>query len=186
MLQDGYWECALAAIVPAGLAASWFDFRRNRVPNWLNLTILLGGLTCRTAWQGPSGLVVGLQGMLVGFGLLVLLWAMKGMGAGDVKLMAAIGAWLGPALTLYAVLLGGLAGGLIAVAMIVRRRCWHAAAANVGVLLTKVGSVRTAFSDFGSAASLSKSAGVLPYAIPLTLGSLIVLVSDYSGWWKLQ
>jgi prepilin peptidase CpaA len=122
--------------------------------------------------------------VLTGFGMLILLWAIRGMGAGDVKFMAAIGAWLGPVMTFYAVVLGCLIGGVIAVAMVVWRRDWHQTYANLGVLLVKVSSRKTAFSEFGSAGSMSRSGAVLPYAIPLSIGTLIVLVSDYSGWWE--
>lgn len=185
MLQDGYGTWILPALVPAGLVACWYDVRQHRVPNWLNLSLLIGALTCRTLWMGAAGLTEGLMGMGVGFGLLVLLWAMNGMGAGDVKLMAAIGAWLGPTMTFYAVVAGALVGGAMALAMILYRRNWHATAANIGILLSKVGSPRRAFSEFGSAASLCRTSGVMPYAVPLTLGSLIVVISQHSGWWKL-
>jgi len=97
--------------------------------------------------------------------------------------MAAIGAWLGPAWTFQAVLVGGILGGVMALAMIAYRRNWHQAAANVSVLMTKVSSARTAFSDFGSAQALSKTCGVMPYAIPLTIGALAVLGSNFSKWW---
>lgn len=185
MFQDGNGGFVLAALVPVAICASWYDCRQHRVPNWLNVLIALSGLGAQAAFDGPAGLVLGLQGMLVGFGMLVLLWAMKGMGAGDVKLMAAMGAWLGPHMAFYAVLAGGLVGGVLALALIVYHRNWSATAANLGVLMTKVSRVQTAFSDFGSAQSLGKSSGVVPYAVPLTIGTLMVVFANYTGWWEL-
>lgn len=174
----------LAVIVPAMALACWSDYRRHRVPNWLNLALAVTGVAAQGVCFGWAGLQSGLLGLLTGFALLVVLWAMHGMGAGDVKFMAALGAWLGPTMAFYAVLAGGLAGGVIALGLIAHRRCWFAASANLGVLLTKVGTVKTAFSEFGSAQSLSRATGVLPYAIPLSIGTLLVVVGNLAGWWE--
>lgn len=184
MTQIGFAELTLALLLPATLAASWSDFRRHKVPNWLNAVIAGTGLACHTAFLGWSGLQAGLLGMLVGFGMLIVLWLMRGMGAGDVKFMAAIGTWLGPHMTFNAVIVGCLLGGAMAVGMILYRRNFATAMTNLNVLAVKVSNVRTAFSEFGSAKSMSASTSVLPYAIPLSLGTLVVLVSDYSGWWE--
>jgi prepilin peptidase CpaA len=184
MPQGGFGILMLAVIVPAMAYACWSDFRRHRVPNWLNLSLAVTGLAAQTGYHGWPGLQTGLSGMLAGFGMLVVLWAIRGMGAGDVKLMAALGAWMGPTLTFYAVLAGGLAGGVFALGLIVYRRAWYQASANLGVLLTKVGTIQTAFSEFGSAESMSRTTGVLPYAIPLSMGTLLVLVAQYVGWWR--
>lgn len=183
MPQAGFGILVVAILVPAMLVASWNDYRSHRVPNRLNAWIVLTGLGAQAFSGGGSGLEAGILGILVGFGMLVGLWAVRGMGAGDVKFMAAIGAWLGPVWTFQAVLVGGLLGGAIALAMIAYGRNWRQASANVGVLMTKVSSVRTAFSDFGSAESLSKTCGVMPYAIPLTIGAFAVLGSNLSEWW---
>ena len=184
MPQVEFRHLMLAVIVPAMAFACWSDCRRHRVPNWLNLTLAATGLAAQAAYAGWTGLQTGLLGLLTGFGLLIILWAMHGMGAGDVKFMAALGAWMGPALTFYAVLAGGLAGGVVALGLIVYRRAWFAASANLGVLFAKVGTVKTAFSEFGSAESLSRTTGVLPYAIPLSIGTLLVVVSNFFGWWE--
>lgn len=184
MFQDGYGHLMLTALVPVALIASWYDYRWHRVPNWLNALVGVAGLGTQTAVHGWLGLEYGVQGMLVGFGLLVALWAMNGMGAGDVKLMAALGCWMGPHLTFYAVLVGGLLGGVIALGMIVYHRNWAATSANLGILMTKMCRRDTVFSEYGSARSMSQSAGMLPYAIPLSIGSLLVVVSNLSGWWK--
>ncbi|HVP11295.1 MAG TPA: A24 family peptidase [Phycisphaerae bacterium] len=174
----------LAAIFPAALLASWKDYREHRVPNWLNAAIALTGLATQATFGGWAGLENGLKGMLLAFGMLILFWAIKGMGAGDVKFMAAIGTWLGPDMTVSAVMVGAVLGGLIAVGMIIRRRKWRQTLANFGILAAKVSNPKMAFGEFGSARSLSGQSALLPYAIPLSLGSLIVAVTVYSGWWE--
>jgi prepilin peptidase CpaA len=180
----GYAEVMLAAIVPAALLASWKDYREHRVPNWLNAAIALTGLATQATFGGWAGLENGLKGMLLAFGMLVLFWAIKGMGAGDVKFMAAIGAWLGPDMAVGAVMVGALLGGLMAVGMIIRRRRWKETLSNFQILAAKVTNTRMAFSDFGSAKSLSGKSALLPYAIPLSMGTLIVAITAYSGWWE--
>jgi prepilin peptidase CpaA len=184
MPQVLFGNIMIAAIVPAMAVACWSDVRHHRVPNWLNAVIALTGLTAQAGFCGWPGLAAGLQGMGVGFGLLVMLWAIKGMGAGDVKFMAAMGAWLGPKLTFYAVLAGGLVGGVLAIGMILYLRTWRQAYANLGLIMAKVSSAKTAFSEFGSARTLSQASAVMPYAVPLSIGTVIVLVSNYSGWWE--
>ncbi len=173
---------AFALLVPAMLFASWNDYRRHRVPNLLNALVLMSGLAVQSALFGWSGLANGLMGAGVGFAMLIVLWAMRAMGAGDVKFMAAVGAWLGPWLTFQSVLAGGLIGGVMAIGMIAYQRSWLQTYLNLGVVMRKVGSAKTAFSEFGSSRDLSGGLGMMPYAIPLTLGTLFVLLSNSSIW----
>ena len=179
----GYWEVVLLVVVPGTLWASWIDYKERRVPNWLNGILALAGLIAQASYFGWSGLATGLGGMAVGLGVLILPWAVRGMGAGDVKLMAAIGAWFGPALTLMGFVLGALIGGVVAIIMIVASGKVMHAYVNTGTILSKLGSYRTAFSDYGSAHSFGDTTTLLPYGVPLTVGSLAVLFNQYFEWW---
>lgn len=183
MFSGGFEIWMLAILAPAMLLASWNDYRTHRVPNWLNAALAAAGIAAQGWVWGWAGVGQALGGMAVGFALLFGLWLMRGMGAGDVKFMAAIGAWLGPQMTLYAVAAGGIVGGILAIAMIIARGKWRETGTNFGVLLTKMSSVRTALSEFGSVGSLAGQAGVMPYAIPLTIGTGLVVLTKYSGWW---
>src|SRR5688572_742077 len=122
MHTHGYILLMAVVLIPAAGWACWSDFRHHRVPNELNLALAATGLLAQASYFGWHGLSHGLLGMATGFGLLVALWLMHAMGAGDVKYMAALGAWLGPQMTLYAVIAGGLLGGLLALIVIVWRR----------------------------------------------------------------
>jgi prepilin peptidase CpaA len=184
--QLGYAEVMLAVIIPATLVASWKDYRQHRVPNWLNAAIALTGLATQATFGGWAGFENGLKGMLVAFGMLVLFWAVKGMGAGDVKFMAAIGAWLGPDMAASAVMIGALLGGAIAIVMIIRRRRWRETSRNFQILAAKALNPSMAFTEFGSAKSLSGTSALLPYAIPLSMGTLIVAIMVYSGCWGIS
>ena len=96
-----------------------------KVPNWLTFPLVFAGWTAGAYCGGFSGLAWSMAGTLVGLGLLLPAYAIGGMGAGDVKLMAGIGAWIGATATFYAFCVSAVIGGVIAVAMVLFRRRWH-------------------------------------------------------------
>lgn len=182
-MEFGFWQVTCAVLVPGVLLASWIDFAQRRVPNWLNLTLILTGFAVQGFYSGWGGVGAGFQGLLVGFGLLIVPWTMHGMGAGDVKLMAAIGVWMGPLLTFYSFALGAVIGGVAAVVMILSTGRLHMACTNLAIILTKCSSRHTAFTEFGSAKSFGSSSQLLPYGVPLTAGTLVILAAKTFGWW---
>ena len=101
-----------------GVAAVVEDLRRRRVPNWLTAAGLAGGLGC-AAWGGWRGLGMAAAGAAVGFLILLPFHWCGAMGGGDVKLMAAYGALLGPSGILLAALLASGFGGLCAAGALV-------------------------------------------------------------------
>lgn len=185
-MEFGFWQVACAILVPGVLLASWIDYAQHRVPNWLNLALIVLGFVAQAYFLGWSGVGVGFWGLLTGFGLLILPWMMHGMGAGDVKLMAAIGVWMGPLLTLYSFGLGALIGGFVAIVMVVSTGRLRLACANLGVIMAKCSNRQTLFSEFGSAKSLGTSSQLLPYGVPLTAGTLCILAAKMFGWWGIS
>jgi len=182
-MNFGYWEITLAVLIPAILYASWVDYSERRVPNWLNAAIALAGLIMQYAFFGWTGVGIGLLGLLVGFGVLIIPWAMHGMGAGDVKLMAAIGAWLGPWLTLVSFAVGAVIGGAAALVMIFSTgRAIHAYT-NMQTIMNKCRRLDTAFSNYGGAKTFGDTSQLLPYGVPLTVGTIGVLLTYYFGGW---
>lgn len=175
----GYWELTLCFLIPATLYASWIDYAERRVPNWLNAAILAAGLVAQGVWFGGAGVGWGLLGALVGFGVLIVPWLMHGMGAGDVKLMAAIGAWLGPWLTLWSFSIGAVLGGVVAVIMIVSSGRTVHAMSNMQTIATKVRRWDTAFGTYGGARTFGNTSQLLPYGVPLTGGTIAVLLTWY-------
>lgn len=95
------------------IAASTFDITARRVPNWISVGLLTSGVISRYLAGGVSEAGWGLAGAAVGLLLLLFPYARHWIGGGDVKLLAAVGAWLGPLLVLHATLFAALAAGLI-------------------------------------------------------------------------
>lgn len=92
---------------------AWGDIKTRRIPNYLTLGTAVAGLGFQLGWHGWGGLWSGFLGLLLGLGLLIIPYLVKGMGAGDVKALAALGAWLGPRDTFYLFLYMGISGGIL-------------------------------------------------------------------------
>src|SRR5688572_10689038 len=84
------------------IVAAWIDGKELRVPNWITFPMVLSGIAFNVWMSGWSGLGAALLGTVVGLATLLPLYSVGGMGAGDVKLMAGMGAWLGPVVTWWA------------------------------------------------------------------------------------
>ncbi len=152
--------------------AAVIDGLKLRVPNWLTFHFVIGGLAF-AAWSGGSpGLLWSLGGAALGLALLLPLYAIGGMGAGDVKLLAGVGAWMGPALTLGAFVATAITGGLMAVAMV----AWSGQYARHWAMFQTIGqeivTVRDPVLLSEKAAVRKPSMMLLPYGIPITVGSI--------------
>ncbi len=94
--------------------AMYTDFRSSRIPNWLTFPAAAAAPVVHLWLGGFEGLVFSLLGLSVGLGLFLLLYISGSIGAGDVKLMAAVGAMIGPSGALASGVLAILVGGLYA------------------------------------------------------------------------
>lgn len=101
--------------------AAAIDLRSQRIPNALTIPLALAALALHALTQGPSGLWFSLSGLGLGLGLMLAPFLFGVMGGGDVKLLAAVGAWLGPQVTLDAFLFTSLFGGAYALLVLARR-----------------------------------------------------------------
>ena len=108
------------------VVAAVIDGKQLKVPNWLTLPMILSGWVFNFAVGGWAGLGWSLVGTVVGLALLLPAYAIGGMGAGDVKLLAGVGAWVQAETTFYAFCWSAVIGGVIAVLMILARRGWQA------------------------------------------------------------
>jgi prepilin peptidase CpaA len=106
-------------VVLAVLVTAATDVWKFKVHNILTLPLLAGGLIYHAIAAGPAGLAGSFLGALCGFGLLISLYLKGGMGAGDVKLMTGVGAWLGLPMIFYVFIASSLAAGIYALFVIV-------------------------------------------------------------------
>jgi prepilin peptidase CpaA len=151
--------------------ATYTDLRSRRIPNWLVFPFLLAGLGVSAWLHGRAGIGQSIDGMLLGTLIYGALFLMGGMGAGDVKLCAAVGVWIGPEHLFIAMVVAGVAGGLMVV-------CW----AFFGGFLDELfsGTGRLAFGWGGRGMRVDRAqtlsnpiARKIPYAPAIAIGTLI-------------
>ena len=99
--------------------ASINDLFYKRIPNWLTLSSLLFGIILQSAFRGYDGLIFSLQGIGIGFAIPFLIYLVGGFGAGDVKLMAAVGSFVGPKEIFIIFILSSLLSGLWAIILLI-------------------------------------------------------------------
>lgn len=112
-------EPLTAVLTMVLVLAVWFDVDRKRIPNWLTVGGVVAALVVR-GFMGGEAVWAGLLGGALGFSLGILLFAIGAMGAGDGKLLATVGSFLGFGVFLQALPLIGLVGGLLALAVTAR------------------------------------------------------------------
>jgi prepilin peptidase CpaA len=150
--------------------ATFTDLRSRRIPNWLVLPFLLAGVLVSTWLHGWHGLWMSLAGMGLGGLLFGILALMGGMGMGDVKLVAAIGAWVWPKQMFLALVLTGLAGGVMALG-------WALAGGFLGELFSGTGDLLSSWKNGRRGTPemtlANPKARKMPYAPAIALGTLI-------------
>ena len=133
----------LAIAIALGCLAAFDDLRRNAVSNWINGVALLAGLLYHAICHGWAGFGLAAAGALLGFVVFLIFYCLGAMGGGDVKLMAAFGALLGPSGILLAALLAAPIGALIAAVCLAwnrgRRTIPYAPAIVLGAWLALLG-----------------------------------------------
>jgi len=153
-------------------ACSVTDLRTRRIPNVLSFGAIAAGVLLNCLLRGPLGAVSSLAGLLLTVGVLLGPFSLGGLGGGDVKMMGAVGALLGPAAALSGLAIGVMCGGLIAVAYLVRlgrlreilaatQRMFTGAVLTHSLTPLRIPAVQTV---------------TLPYSVPLGLGTVASLL----------
>jgi prepilin peptidase CpaA len=146
--------------------ATFTDLRSRRIPNWLVLPFLLAGVAVSGWLRGWHGVGQSLEGLGLGALLFGVLFLLGGMGAGDVKLCAAIGAWIGPGQLLIALVLTGLAGGVMVIG-------WALYAGFFRELFQGAGDLVFGWNKGDRAALSDAKRRKMPYAPAIAIGTLI-------------
>jgi prepilin peptidase CpaA len=157
-----------AVLIVAAVIDGWM----LRVPNWITFPLVLGGWIYSAVYFGPEGLGWSLLGTTVGLALLLPAYAVGGMGAGDVKLLAGVGAWVWATATLYAFCVSAIVGGAIALVMVFWRRDWYHHTFQFWTIIHEILEVRDPNALSAIAAERKSAMLLLPYGIPIAIGSI--------------
>jgi prepilin peptidase CpaA len=149
------------------LTAAVLDFRLHRIPNYLTVPTALAGLAFHVLAPSGWGAWTSLSGFAVGFSLLIVPWLLGGSGMGDVKLLAALGAWLGPRLTLIAFAVSVGTAALIAVCVL------SYATFTSGLAHSQQRFLK---SRRDTKAAPVRPLRVLPFAVPVAMSTWLVLI----------
>jgi prepilin peptidase CpaA len=170
----------VTVVLLAVVIATATDLYRYKLYNVFTLPLLLSGLIYHAVDNGMSGLGYSVLGALCGFGVLIVFHLMGGVGGGDVKLMTAIGAWLGVEFTFLLFLASSLAAGIYALVLLVAfgrlRETW--VNLHVGWLRFKaIGRQLAADEQIEQAVKdPERRQRVIPFAAMIAVGLLAVLV----------
>jgi prepilin peptidase CpaA len=156
------------ALVEAAVIDGW----KLRVPNWLTFHLAAGGVAFCAWYAGVPGLVWSLQGLALGLAVLMPLYLIGGMGAGDVKLFAGVGAWVGPAMIVQAFVVSAIVGGIMAVAMVMWSGEYARHWAMFQTITHEILTIRNPSKLSAIAAERKPTMKLLPYGIPLAVGSI--------------
>lgn len=159
------------------VVAAAIDGVKLKVPNWITFPMIISGWVYSTLFFGWEGLGWSLVGTVIGLALLLPAYAIGGMGAGDVKLLAGVGAWVWGTHTFYAFCISAVIGGVIAVGMVLYRKAWSKHRDQFWMIFTEIMTVRDPNQLASVAAERKSTMMLLPYGIPIAIGSIL-----YFAW----
>ncbi len=160
------WWPTLSVLVMATIT----DLRSRRIPNWLVVPFLAAGIVISALRRGWGGLGSSLEGILLASLILGILHWLGGMGMGDVKLCAAIGAWIGPSQLVLALVMMGIAGGVMAVVWAVCGGFLKESLSGAGDLLVGVG--KRGLRPHPTLVLNNPKARRMPYAPAIAIGTI--------------
>jgi prepilin peptidase CpaA len=165
------WVVSITLVVAAVI-----DGLKLKVPNWITYPMIFAGwiysATCVAGYPWWEGLLYSLAGTAVGLALLLPAYAIGGMGAGDVKLLAGVGAWVWSTDTLYAFAASAIIGGIIAVIMVLLKKSWFKHQTQFWMICNEILTVKDPEKLAAIAAERKPTMMLLPYGIPIAIGSI--------------
>jgi prepilin peptidase CpaA len=162
-----------AIFIVLAIATAW-DIASRRIPNWLVVPFLAAGLAVSVIERGIPGVESSLEGIAVAALLVGPLCLLRGMGMGDLKLCAAIGAWIGPGQIFFALAMTAIAGGVIAVLYAARHGSLGRSLDGTGDLIT--GIFRPASRRPSSSETVAPLS--IPYAPAIAIGTVLAFLAS--------
>ena len=161
----------LSALV---IVAAFWDIRTRRIPNWLTLAgVILGFSLNMFLFERPlEGLLYSLKGFGLALGIYMVLYVLHAMGAGDVKLMAAVGAMVGWTDWFGILVLTSVAGAVAGLALVMFKGRLRRTLGNVGIIVTSLGRGRAPYKETPELDVSSDQGMRLPHGALIALGTL--------------
>ena len=153
--------------------AAVIDGLQLKVPNWITYPMIVGGWIYSFAAYGAEGLGWSLLGTVIGLALLMPAYAIGGMGAGDVKLLAGVGAWVWGTVTFYSFCYSAIIGGVIAIGMVLYKKAWTKHSDQFVMIINEIGTVKDPNKLAEIAAERKPRMFLLPYGIPIAIGTIL-------------
>jgi prepilin peptidase CpaA len=158
------------------LVAAGFDIRYRRIPNWLVLTGIIAGFAWNLYSSGWSGLGHAAEGFGLGFALYFPLYLLRARGAGDVKLLAAVGAITGPMNCFWVCLLTAILGGVIAMVMLIfKKRVGHTFF-NLSFIMSDIVKLRAPYKSSDELDVTTAKGMRLPHAAMIAVGAVAFIL----------
>ena len=167
-------QILLALIV---VVAAVYDFRFRRIPNWLTLSGVILGWGLNIFLFEMIGLRTAAFGLGLAFLIYFPLYLLRGMGAGDVKLMGAVGSIVGPANWFGIFILTSILGGVVALILLLFKGRLFRTLSNVGYMLKEILFLRAPYMKKEELDVRSPKAVTLPHGVMIALGSLAYLTA---------
>jgi len=182
-------ELILLALV---MFSVYFDIKKRRIPNFLTFPVILWGLISSSIFSGLNGAIFSGGGFLVGLAVFFIPFAFGAMGAGDVKLMAAIGSLMGYKFVVNNAIITAIAGGIIVLVNSLINGTLYSLFKNIFYILIK-GALFVLYKLINSISLYKKYKNIniklseyekkyIPYAIAIGIGTMIVLSGKFDGF----
>jgi prepilin peptidase CpaA len=165
-----HWHVWLVSITL--VVAAVIDGWKLKVPNWITFPFVVSGWVYSGVAFGWEGLLWSLVGTVVGLALLLPAYSIGGMGAGDVKLLAGVGAWMWGMTTLLAFCVSAVVGAVIAIGMVLYSGQWWRHYHQFFGIASEILTVRDPERLAAAAAERKSKMRLLPYGIPIAIGSI--------------
>jgi prepilin peptidase CpaA len=159
------------------IVAAIYDIRLRRIPNWLTFPAVLIGVGLNWFLYETSGLWFALQGLGLAFAVYFILYLLRGMGAGDVKLMAAVGAAVGPMNWLGILVLTSVFGAVTGILLIAFKGRLRRTFANMGRILLSLGRGKVPYAQNPELDVRSDKGMRLPHGALIALGALAFIAA---------
>ncbi len=174
----------ISLLTSIAVVSAAYDYRHGKIPNFVTIPSAVFGILIHTASNGTDGFLFSASGIAIGLSVLAVPYLLGGVGAGDVKMMGAVGSFLGAKATLEAFFLVAILGGIYSVALIaLQRQAFHGIFKQTLItpMLLFSGAIRV--QDLAGTSNIESSGRRprLKYGVPIALGTITYLILKSLG-----